>query len=78
MSLFTEASTLLAGLVLGFAAGRGYQRAVRAWADYVAHKAATPALRATAWLTSRNAAGTIALAAGLAIFACLVVMPNDR
>ncbi|MGH3740927.1 MAG: hypothetical protein ACRDT8_26280 [Micromonosporaceae bacterium] len=78
MSLFAAAVTLLAGLVLGFAAGRGYQRAARAWTDYTAHKAATPALRANAWLTSRKAAGTLALSAGLAILALYLTAAADR
>ncbi|MGH3730345.1 MAG: hypothetical protein ACRDTU_16575 [Micromonosporaceae bacterium] len=63
------AATLLVGLVAGWTAGRRYERAARGWADYHAHKAALPLLKAAAIALTRRAVLTVLLGAALAAFA---------
>jgi hypothetical protein len=60
---------LLSGLVVGFGAGRRYQRAARGVSDYRSTKRQVPALRRAAYSLIRHAIGYVALAAVLAIAA---------
>ena len=60
---------LLAGIIVGFGAGRRYQRAARGISDYRNTKLQVPILRRAATALVRRAVGYIAVAAALAIAA---------
>lgn len=60
---------LLTGLVLGWVAGRRFQKASRGWSDYRARKAELPGLRAIAILLTRNAFLFVVLAVVVAALA---------
>ncbi|MGH8877054.1 MAG: hypothetical protein ACRD0P_06920 [Stackebrandtia sp.] len=64
---------LLVGLLVGWTAGRRYQRAVRGGADYRAHKAALPLLKSAAIALTRRAALILLLGAALAASAVYVL-----
>ena len=63
------ATGLLAGVVVGFGAGRRYQRAARGISDYRNTKRQVPLLRRAATARVRRAIGYVALALVLAVTA---------
>ncbi len=60
---------LLAGVVVGFGAGRRYQRAARGVSDYRNTKRQVPILRRAAYALIRHALGYMAVAVLLAVAA---------
>jgi hypothetical protein len=60
---------LLAGIIVGFGAGRRYQRAARGVSDYRNTKRQVPVLRRAAYTLIRHAFGYMAVAVALAVAA---------
>jgi hypothetical protein len=68
-SVTLVAAGLLAGIVVGFGAGRRYQRAARGVSDYRNTKRQVPILRRAAYTLIRHALGYMAVAVALAVAA---------
>lgn len=60
------------GLAIGWGAGRAFQRALDAWLRFRSHVRATGFMFRTARFAALDAAGTLALAAGVLVAAGVV------
>jgi hypothetical protein len=72
------AAGLLAGIIVGFGAGRRYQRAARGIADYRTTKLQVPVLRRAAYTLVRHALGYVTVAIMLAVAAVYALAARHR
>jgi hypothetical protein len=72
------AAGLFAGIIVGFGAGRRFQRAARGIADYRGTKLQVPILRRAAYTLIRHTLGYTAVAIALAVAAVYALATHHR
>ncbi|MGH3659268.1 MAG: hypothetical protein ACRDUA_21680 [Micromonosporaceae bacterium] len=77
MSTGVIAAVALVPLVIGWTAGRRFERATRGWTDYRARKAELPIVLAAARSLTARAAGVVLIAAAIATFALYMLATTE-